>query len=347
MRPPVVAKRFVNTPTVFALHEQEFGEDGLEDVEEAKEELSEEYDKVTGNEALYKTVFSYLERNGGVSIQRSGNEGLVDGVKAVIKAVIDFFKGLFRGIYNMFNGGSEAVEDRVAKTQARFKLVLNDDPIEATFKKSVRFIAPSANDLKNGIGWWKKSNFEDVSSITVLSKVIASTSELLKDIDKYLDNPAKESTAVFRDLKDIVKLHHETSALSLGSYSALKDVFGIKVQSKLTSDGKSLIELSPNELVSVDDDVKYFITPSEVKSITMMVLLEKDHRKKIEHGITDLDRDVGVLLTRLLIKSDSIGSESVNYIRAVLNNRVKSIGRLSNRWLDRINALLDLVPPKK
>lgn len=346
MRPPVVAKRFVNTPTVFALHEQEFGEDGLEDVEEAKEELSEEYDSVTGNEALYKTVFSYLERNGSVSIHRSGNEGLVDGVKAVIKAVIDFFKGLFRGIYNMFTGGSKTVEDRTTKIQASFKLVTNNDPIEATFKKSVRFIAPSASDLKNGIDWWKKSNLKNVGSIAVLSKVIASTSELLKDIGKYLNDPAKEPAAVFRDLKDIVRLHHETSVISLGSINTLKDVFGITLQCKLTPDGKSLIELSPNELVSVDDGVKYVITPSEVKAIRDVVLSEADYRKKIEHGITDLDREVGLLLTRLLTKSDSIGTESVNYIRTVLNNRVKSIGRLSDRWLICSHALLDLVPSK-
>ena len=347
MRPPVVAKRFVNTPTVFALHEQEFGEDGLEDVEEAKEELSEEYDRVTGNEALYKTVFSYLERNGGVSIHRSGNEGLVDGVKAVIKVVIDFFKGLFRGIYNMFTGGSKTVEDRATKMQISFKLVPNNDPIEATFKKSVGLIAPSASDLKNGIGWWKKSNFKNVSSNAVLSRVIASTSELLKDIDKYLNAPAKEPAAVFRDLKDIVRLHHETSVISLGSYIALKDVFGTTLQCKLTPDGKSLIELSPNELVSVDDGIKYVITPSDVNSITMVTLSEMDYQRKIANGITDLDRGVGLLLKRLSTKSDSIGTESVNYIRTVLNNRVRSIERLSTRWLATLNALLDLVPPKK
>lgn len=347
MRPPVVAKRFVNTPTVFALHEQEFGEDGLEDVEEAKEELSEEYDRVTGNEALYKTVFSYLERNGGVSIHRSGNEGLVDGVKAVIKAVIDFFKGLFRGIYNMFTGGSKTVEDRATKMQISFKLVPNNDPIEATFKKSVGLIAPSASDLKNGIGWWMKSNLKNVSSIAVLSKVITSTSELLKDIDKYLKAPAKEPAAVFRDLKDIVRLHHEKSVGYLGSYSGLKDVFGTTLQCKLTPDGKSLIELSPNELVSVDDGIKYVITPSDVNAITTIALSDLDYRRKIEHGITDLDLAVGLLLTRLLTKSDSIGTESVNYIRTVLNNRVRSIERLSTRWLGTLNALLDLVPPKK
>lgn len=127
-----VTPRFINTPTILRDYEED--QKGYDQVIEGSRviELSREYDRVDGNEELYKVL---LNRLNVPSYSVAGNEGFFESFKAggakLIQTVKDFFKWLF----SYFTSKSEVAKrksENLSLALSSYGVVSKDIPFPPT-----------------------------------------------------------------------------------------------------------------------------------------------------------------------------------------------------------------------
>lgn len=111
MSTQALPNRFINSPTVMESYQQEHPESPVDLSDEEVEELSNEYNKVSGNEGYYKLLFEHL-RPQQEAITRAGNEGLVSWTKSAIGSFIDAIKKFFKWIWSFFFGKAKQLEKK-------------------------------------------------------------------------------------------------------------------------------------------------------------------------------------------------------------------------------------------
>jgi hypothetical protein len=107
MTQPVLARRFINTPTVEALYNAENPESVVDAPDDKIDDLSDEYDKVSGTESLYyQYIFSHIPRQQDLSSVQ-GNEGFLSWIKDMVGALITAVKNFFKWVFSFFTGKKE------------------------------------------------------------------------------------------------------------------------------------------------------------------------------------------------------------------------------------------------
>lgn len=107
MTQPVLARRFINTPTVEALYNAENPESVVDAPDDKIDDLSDEYDQVSGTESLYyQYIFSHIPRQQNLdSVQ--GNEGFLSWIKDMVSSLITAVKNFFKWVWSFFTGKKE------------------------------------------------------------------------------------------------------------------------------------------------------------------------------------------------------------------------------------------------
>ena len=107
MTQPVLARRFINTPTVEALYNAENPESVVDATDDTIDDLSDEYDKVSGAESLYyQYVFSHIPRQQDLSSVQ-GTEGFMSWIKDMVSSLITAVKNFFKWVFSFFTGKKE------------------------------------------------------------------------------------------------------------------------------------------------------------------------------------------------------------------------------------------------
>lgn len=107
MTQPVLARRFINTPTVEALYNAENPESVVDAPDDKIDDLSDEYDKVDGNESLYyQYVFSQIPRKPELDTVQ-GTEGFMSWIGDMVSSLITAVKNFFKWVFSFFTGKKE------------------------------------------------------------------------------------------------------------------------------------------------------------------------------------------------------------------------------------------------
>jgi hypothetical protein len=118
MTTSVLARRFVNTPTVMELYESEAGGDQLPVAEKVEDKLSDEYDQVDGSEGYYRYTLQHLPRAHADLDGVVGNEGLIQWVKDTVGTLIQAVKNFFKWLFSFFTSKSKIAETKMKKLEA-------------------------------------------------------------------------------------------------------------------------------------------------------------------------------------------------------------------------------------
>ena len=155
--------RAINTPTVMEEYEQDQeGYNQMVDPETATQ-LSREYDRVTGNEALYRTLLSRIIVDDHSAI--TGNEGFFDTIKKGVSTIIQTVKDFFKWLWEFFTGKTvvwghkvESLEEKLKKTgvpsgeikyPAGWTGIYNQKTAPSS---SLTWLGEALTDLKSGLG---------------------------------------------------------------------------------------------------------------------------------------------------------------------------------------------------
>lgn len=333
----VTKKRFVNTPTVAALHLSEFGEEVLprQDVEE----LEEEYNSVDGNEDLYKTIFSTVNSKVGYS-RVSGNEDFMSSIGDGIKAVLKFFSNIFKFILKLVFGTA-------TDNKKKLKDLTDEDLKRLAFgrkKYNVGFkrFQLEGNENLDNLDWLTKS-------IDQVGKQIKSYQKLIKGVDSGLVKKRelikklgkeKDSGVTKDEVREDLKAIDRNNVLSvIGSGLIL---FG----SELTHDNNNIKVTRIN--LDFDRDQTYMTDAKSLKS-----LLDKTLKLVDEHA--DLGKEIDkvhVTIKNTFNELNSVkDSSAVNFllktIKAETDRELKVLTKSINDLGQMTNALMTLFDDKK
>jgi len=222
MTQPVLARRFINTPTVEALYNAENPESVVDAPDDKIEDLSDEYDQVSGTESLYyQYIFSHIPRKQDLdSVQ--GTEGFMSWVKDMVSSLITAVKNFFKWVFSFFTGKKEVAARK------------NKNLIEKLDKNGVKqhfthypagYVSVWASKAKipANLDWmkkagedWKKANAKTVEYINEIKKTV-NTAESVYLKKGQLSKGKDELEKLFKDHHDaIVRIFGKDPALFIG-----------------------------------------------------------------------------------------------------------------------------------
>lgn len=192
----VVAKRFVNTPTVLELYKEEHPGDDLGVNQDQVNTLSDEYDSVTGNEgySLYRTVFERVARP---YEGREGTEGFFSWVKDTIASLIEKVKSFFKWIWSLVSSKQKALEMKVSglKNSLKQKGVKT---VPTKYPKGYMDLWGKTTAVPPGLSWM-------VESINHAKSQIGACETYGKNLETFLESVSKDMRPGYiYDAKDAI-----------------------------------------------------------------------------------------------------------------------------------------------
>jgi hypothetical protein len=245
MTQPVLARRFINTPTVEALYNAENPESVVDATDDTVNDLSDEYDKVSGTESLYyQYIFSHIPRQQDLdSVQ--GTEGFMSWIKDMVGSLITAVKNFFKWVFSFFTGKKEVAARKNKNLLEKLdkngvKKHFTHYPAGYTSVWASKAKIPANLDWMNKAGDdWKAANAKAVKYIEEIKKTLKAAESIY--ISKGQLSKGKE------DLEKLFKTHHASLVTIFGKDPALF-VGGTYVS--ITAHGKLSLKADPDLLES-------------------------------------------------------------------------------------------------
>lgn len=249
MTQPVLARRFINTPTVEALYNAENPESVVDAPDDTINDLSDEYDQVSGTESLYyQYIFSHIPRQQDLgSVQ--GTEGFMSWIKDMIGSLITAVKNFFKWVFSFFTGKKEVAarknKDLIAKLDANgVRKHFTHYPAGYPSVWASKAKIPANLDwMKKAAEDWKKANAKTVEYINEIKKTVSAAEGIY--ISKGQLSKGKE------DLEKLFKTHHDAIVRIFGKDPAL---FLGGTYVSITAHGKLSLKADPDLLESDKND---------------------------------------------------------------------------------------------
>lgn len=191
MTETVLARRFVNTPTVMELWEVEHAKEPQEVDDKEVDELSDEYDTkgdVTGTESYYKWILTGIQEPHRDLKLWSGNESLWDTIKSGFNSFIEQIKKFFKWVFGFFTSKKRIVDQTTEKLEKAIKIkgVKEGD---IPYPKDYPLIWNAEGKPGNDIGWIKGKltliensiNNEGKAYLKILRDYISGLATLMTD----------------------------------------------------------------------------------------------------------------------------------------------------------------------
>lgn len=193
MTQPVLARRFINTPTVEALYNAENPESVVDAPDDTIDDLSDEYDKVSGTESLYyQYVFSHIPRQQDLgSVQ--GTEGFMSWIKDMVGSLITAVKNFFKWVFSFFTGKKEVAarknknllekldQNGVKKHFTHYPLgYMNAWASKAKIPANLDWVSKSITDWDKAVGQVKAYTKEVTDTVKAAETLYVSRGQLSK-----------------------------------------------------------------------------------------------------------------------------------------------------------------------
>lgn len=249
MTQPVLARRFINTPTVEALYNAENPESVVDAPDDTINDLSDEYDKVSGTESLYyQYIFSHIPRQQDLNGVQ-GTEGFMSWVKDMVGSLITAVKNFFKWVFSFFTGKKEVA----ARKNKNLLEKLDKNGVKQHFTHypagytsvwaSKAKIPANLDWMKDASDEWKKANAKTVEYINEIKKTVQTAESTY--LKKGQLSKGKE------ELEKLFKAHHAAIVGIFGKEPALF-IGGCTVS--ITAHGKLSLKPDPDLLESDKND---------------------------------------------------------------------------------------------
>ena len=341
MTDTVLARRFVNTPTVMELWEVEHAKEPQEVDDKEVDDLSDEYDNkgdVTGTESYYKWILSGIQEPHRDLKLWSGNEGLWSTVKSGLSSLIEGIKKFFKWVFGFFTSKQRIVDQTTEKLEKAIKIkgVKEGD---IPYPKDYPLIWNAEGKPGNDIGWIKGKltliessiNNEGKKYIEVLNNYISGLGTILGTHGQI--SQAKEK---FDDAEKafVSKL---ATAIKTGPFMACTTL-------EIGKNGKLIAKANP-KITRAGKATTFKATVSGVEAILNAVQhtndLYGDFTKKVSELETifiDRCNQAIKLGTDLEVEDETKAKAIADRIKQVLNVHMANIKLLQNLYFKAINA---------
>jgi len=186
MTDTVLARRFVNTPTLKEIWEQEHGATETEVADEEVDKLSDEYDRSSGMEGYYQLCFQHLQ-SPHRAVFVDGNEGFFEEIGKGISYVIDQVKRFFKWVFGFFTSKKRAAE----KTSDTLRQSIHKHgvkPWEIEYPKDYWVLWGKPGNPGNDLGWMSKSIDGYVESMKKCKEYVEAVKKYCTDVSQISIN---------------------------------------------------------------------------------------------------------------------------------------------------------------
>jgi len=300
MSTQALPNRFINSPTVMESYQVEHPESPVDLSDEEVEDLSDEYNKVSGNEGYYKLLFEHM-RPQQEAITRSGNEGLVSWTKSAISSFIEGIKKFFKWIWSFFFGKAKQLEKKSENIEDDLKthgVKSGDIPYPLVYAQ----LWANPKPVPKNLDWMK-------TFLTQLNKALDAATDHADAMQNFCNN-----------VKSVLIISHGTSKLEDYIKSHNTKVHGIFKGFDKSFVGASKAIVGENGKVVIVNDPKLLKkqgNPNFTTNVSAVENLRKEANKAAEKFETLLGKTVG--LEKNMIKSMEDGltfAQSLNLEKA-------------------------------
>lgn len=261
MTQPVLARRFINTPTVEALYNAENPESVVDAPDDKIEDLSDEYDQVSGTESLYyQYIFSHIPRKQDLdSVQ--GTEGFMSWVKDMVSSLITAVKNFFKWVFSFFTGKKEVA----ARKNKNLIEKLDKNGVKQHFTHypaGYTSVWASKAKIPANLDWmtkasedWKKANAKTVEYINEIKKTVQTAESTY--LKKGQLSKGKD------ELEKLFKAHHDAIVRIFGKEPALF-IGGCTVS--ITAHGKLSLKPDP-DLLEADKNAGFISSETTTRTL--------------------------------------------------------------------------------
>jgi len=186
MTDTVLARRFVNTPTLKEIWEQEHGATETEVADEEVDKLSDEYDRSTGMEGYYQLCFQHLQ-SPHRSVFVDGNEGFFEQIGKGVRYVIEQVKRFFKWVFGFFTSKKRATE----KTSDTLRQSIHKHgvkPWDIEYPKDYWVLWGKTGNPGADLGWVSKSVDEYIESMKDCKKYVDVVKKYCSDVSQISIN---------------------------------------------------------------------------------------------------------------------------------------------------------------
>jgi len=343
--------RFVNTPTVKEIYEQEHeGEDlGLDD--EDVEKLSDEYDRAGSEGYYHRVVFSYLKSQQRSLTDVTGNEGFGEWVKKTVTGFIESVKKFFAWLWSFFGGKKEQVERKAKALDERLKehgAKTGDIPYAKTYIQawgSPKPVPASLDWLGGVIDALGKAVGQVESHHTAFKAFV----ESVKSIN-YKDGPFISDKKSKLDA-EVTKYGNATkSAYGNIPVGEWKEWVGIGLIS-IGKDGKVTVSVNNKILPQGDKQPTFKTNTTQVENLLKKFVIVLEKWDKLSKDQADLEQVVIKQFNNAMswedstdIKNAKSAEEIVKGMKKISNDMILSIKGQANLFANvgtAISTLLD------
>jgi len=260
MTQPVLARRFINTPTVEALYNAENPESVVDAPDDKIDDLSDEYDKVSGNECLYyQYVFSHIPRQKNLD-SVEGTEGFMSWIGDMVSSLITAVKNFFKWVFSFFTGKKEVAARK------------NKDLIAKLDKNGVR--KHFTHYPQGYMNLWA-SKAKIPANLDWMTKAIADWTAATGKVEEYIKevgDTARKAEALFTGkqlshtkdaMEKLFKEHHDALIKIFGKDPA-PYIGGTTVS--ITSHGKLSLKADP-DLLESDKNAGFISSETTTRSV--------------------------------------------------------------------------------
>jgi len=312
----VAPLRFIVTPTLKDISDQDREEFDAIEQQPVMEELSAENDQVSGTERYYNYI---LHSHAVVAADLgsvSGTESILDSVKNGVKKVIQMVKDFFKWIWSFFSAKEKKIDNKLENIDHRLK----DKGVksgEITYPQKTYFIYPKPGKPAKDLGWVSETNKRVAKGITNVNSYAAKLTDLLNTMERM----AKDRQPVGEITKAVV-----------GFNGQVRDIFDARGRDKatfITTDdfrfGPTKIQYNPSGNVRKDFHAATFTTTqTTVEEIRKETKANLVHLKTLTVDLQKLERTMVDTLT-LLSNSKDIPSSVHKVFSSVIRNALEDI----------------------
>lgn len=339
MATPVVLQRFINTPTVMELYEEENKGADLGVDDKVVDDLSDEYNEVTGNEGYYKLLFAHMQTpHANCSV--AGNEGLLGWVKDGIKALITGVKNFFKWLWSFFTSKKVAVEQKAENLEeALSKHGVKKDEIQYPVAAAVLWASPQK--MPASLDWMK-------AALDKLDTAMGKGETYVKEVQSFVEAAGKLQVKAF-----ISEHKTQYDKLLTAHIAAVSKLFTTGdfvggTKSSVGDGGK--VKIDQNAKVLKTADGKFKTTDTQVRDLLKEVLsLNKRFDSLLKTSVTLEAVFVKQLNTSMEwawtveLKDQKAADSIITGVKQAVTNAMATIKVLENTFFRAISSGLTIL----
>lgn len=315
--------RFVNTPTVMEIWEQEHTKEPKEVTPKEKKEVAEEAEtkgSITGTEAYYQWLLDDTQLDFAELADLSGNESFWDTVKNSFNTFIENVKKFFKWVFSFFTSKKRMVDQTTEKLSKTIK-VKGVKEGDIAYPKDFALIWNAPGKPGSDISWinGKLGNINDIINKEAkgytkeLRAYIQSLNTSIANVDKGQLIKAKEAF----DKAETTFLTNLAKIIKSGEFLAGSVL-------EVSKNGKLLTKANP-KVVKGAKKVTFKTTVSVVETVLKNVQHTNELYGEFTKEVTELEDVIIKKLNDTLKFGNSIEFKEGNEVKSIIDRTRQTI----------------------